>query len=75
MAVNVARSSFSTSARRAPTSARAWPTTAPTGIGRLVVTVANVVPRTVARGPPRNSARSTRWLPTSASTPEPAPPR
>jgi hypothetical protein len=53
----------------------AWPTATPSGTGRSFTAVRNVVPATDATGPQQNSPRSTRWLPMSASAPEPAPPR
>ena len=73
-AVNETTSSFSTGSRTSLSSARAWPTTAPSGTARSVTTVESTAPRTDSTGPHRNSARSTAWLPMSASAPEPGPP-
>jgi len=74
VAVNVATSSFSTGSKVSLSSVAAWPMAVPSGSARSWITVASTAPRTAVIGPPTNSARSVRWLPTSASAPEPGPP-
>jgi RES domain-containing protein len=74
VAVKVTRSSFSTGSVTSLTSAAAWPTAAPTGRARSVMTVDSTAPRTDWMGPQTNSARSSRWLPMSERAPEPGPP-
>ena len=76
VAVKVATSSFSTGSRVSLTATPpAWPTARPSGTGRSLTTVAKTVPATLRIGPQKNSPRSTRWLPMSASAPVPGPPR
>ena len=66
-------SSFSTGSRTSPTGTPpACPTAVPSGTGRSGLAVFRTVPCTHrATGPQRNSPTSTRWLPMSASAPEP----
>ena len=71
----LAQSSFSTGSRSSLTSTWACPTTCPSGFGRSPITVVSAAPVTDSTGPSRNSAVSARWLPRSASAPEPGPPR
>ena len=73
VAVKVATSSFCTGSRSSPSATpAACPTAIPSGTGRSFTAVTNVVPATDATGPQKNSPRSTRWLPMSASAPDPA---
>ena len=68
-------SSFSTGARSSLTATpAACPTAVPSGTGRSGMSVASSAPHTERTGPQKNSPRSTRWLPMSASTPDPRPP-
>ncbi len=73
-AVNMAVSSFSTSATSSLTGAAPCPTTAPRGSGRLGIRVDSAPPDTATIGPQRYSAASITCAPMSLSAPEPGAP-
>ena len=73
-AVNMAVSSFSTSPISLLTGAAPWPTTAPSGSGRLGIWVDSTPPDTETIGPQMYSPTSITCAPMSPSAPEPSPP-